>query len=88
MTAFSMETTNISLDKRIVDDARLYAKRQGISLSELIERYLSRIISKDKSATAGIPDKVLSLLGAGEPVDEDDINGRKAYHGHLKRKYE
>ena len=58
-----METTNISLDKRIVDDARLYAKRQGISLSELIERYLSRIVSKDKSATAGIPDKVLSLLG-------------------------
>lgn len=74
-----METTNICLDKRIVDDARLYAKRQGISLSELIERYLSRIVSKDKSATAGIPDKVLSLLGAGEPVDEDDINGRKEF---------
>ena len=35
-----------------------------------------------------IPDVVLSLLGAGEPIDNDDINGRKAYQNYLSEKYQ
>ena len=83
-----METTNISLNKHIVDNARLYAQQQGVSLSELIENYLSRLVNKNKQTRQDVPDIVLSLLGAGEPVADDDMNGRKAYHEHLKEKYE
>ena len=35
-----------------------------------------------------IPDVVLRLLGAGLPLDEDDLNGRNAYYQHLEEKYQ
>ena len=35
-----------------------------------------------------VPDIVLSLLGTGDAVEEDDLNGRKAYYGHLEKKHE
>lgn len=34
-----------------------------------------------------VPDVVLSLLGAGEPVADDDLNARKAYNEYLEEKY-
>lgn len=36
--------------------------------------------------TSEVPDIVLSLLGAGTSVNEDDLNGREAYH-YLEEKY-
>ncbi len=33
------------------------------------------------------PDIVLSLLGAGMPVADDDLNGRNAYYQHLEEKH-
>ncbi len=35
-----------------------------------------------------IPDAVRRLLGAGLPLDDDDLNGRKAYHQHLEEKHQ
>ena len=35
-----------------------------------------------------IPDVVLSLLGAGEKIAEDDLNAREAYYQHLAEKSE
>ena len=29
----------------------------------------------------------MSLLGAGEKIDENDINGREAYYQYLEEKY-
>ena len=46
-----METTKIILNKHIVEDARIYAKQQGISLADLIENYLSQLIQKKKQQT-------------------------------------
>ena len=83
----TMETTNVILNKQLVDTAREYAKQKGINLTELIEDYLSRLIQKEKAPAEEIPDIVLSFLGAGEHVDDDDLNGRKAYYEHLKEKY-
>lgn len=34
------------------------------------------------------PDIVLSLLGAGEKIPDDDLNGRNAYSKFLDEKYE
>ncbi|MBU3809985.1 MAG: hypothetical protein H9802_16520 [Candidatus Phocaeicola faecipullorum] len=34
-----------------------------------------------------VPDIVFSLLDAGAPLDEDDINGRKAYYAYLEKKH-
>lgn len=35
-----------------------------------------------------IPDIVLSLLGAGMPLTDDDLNGREAYYKHLNEKHQ
>lgn len=35
-----------------------------------------------------VPDIVLSLLGAGAPLGDDDINGRKAYYDYVERKHQ
>ena len=43
-------------------------------------------ISKDVVEQA-VPDVVLSLLGAGEPVSDDDLNAREAYNQYLEEKY-
>ena len=34
-----------------------------------------------------VPDIVLSLLGAGTHVDDNDLNARKAYNEYLEEKY-
>ncbi len=84
-----METVQINLNRNIVEGAALYAKQRGVNLSSMIEDYLLRIIksTKTESAEKKVPDVVLSLLGAGEPVSDDDINGRKAFYKHLEEKY-
>lgn len=83
-----METTTIFLNKQIAEQATSYADEHGTNLSALIENYLSRLL-KQKNALEEeeIPDIVLSLLGAGEPVDKDDLNGRCAYQEYLLEKH-
>lgn len=84
-----MMTTQISLDKAIVDKASVYAAEKGIDLSFIIEKFLLRLVHQDVSSRDddAIPDIVLSLLGAGSPVSEEDINGREAYHKYIEEKY-
>ena len=83
----AMATTAIRLNKELVDKAQAYATAEGKSLSSIIEDFLSRLTSS-REETEEIPDIVLSLLGAGAPVDDDDINGRKAYYGRLEQKHQ
>ena len=84
-----MMTTQISLDKMIVDKASAYAAEKGESLSLIIERFLLRLIQQDtpKTKDEKVPDIVLSLLGAGSGVADDDLNGREAYHNYIEEKY-
>lgn len=45
----------------------------------MIEDYLARLTFKRKKPESDlekVPAIILSLLGAGAPLDEDDINGR------------
>ena len=83
----AMATTAIRLNKELVDKAQAYATAEGKSLSSIIEDFLSRLTSS-REETEEIPDIVLSLLEAGAQVDDDDINGRKAYYGHLEQKHQ
>lgn len=83
-----METTQIHLNKNIVDKAITYARQRGLNLSSIIEDYLDRLVQQPKANEESIPDIVLSLLGAAAPLDTDDLNGRKAYHQYLEEKYQ
>ena len=56
--------------------------------SSIIANYLDRLVQQPKVSEEPIPDIVLSLLGAGKIDDDDDLNGRKAYHKYLEEKYQ
>lgn len=63
---------------------------KGKSLTSIIEDYLARLTFKGKKQDLDleeVPDIVLSLLGAGAPLDDDDINGRKAYYDYVEKKH-
>lgn len=79
----------ITINNKIYQEAQKYAQQQGLNLSTVIEHFLLRFIGKNAPSAADepIPDVVLSLLGAAEPVAEDDINGREAYYQYLEEKY-
>ncbi|MBO4964439.1 MAG: hypothetical protein J6C31_08355 [Prevotella sp.] len=84
-----METTSISLNKGLVNQALQITRAKGMNLSDVIERFLITFVSSDKEheMKEKYPDVVLSLLGKGAPIDDNDINGRVAYHEHLINKY-
>ncbi|MBO4307881.1 MAG: hypothetical protein J5848_06185 [Bacteroidales bacterium] len=49
---------------------------------------LEAILAMPLLDKAEVPDVVLSLLGAGEPVADYDLNARDAYHQYLMEKYQ
>lgn len=67
--------------------------QMSIEMLESVQHYVRRLrhharpVSKvtDKEA---VPDIVLSLLGAGLAVADDDLNARKAYNEYLEEKYQ
>ena len=79
----------VAINPNLYDAAQIYAERQGLNMTVLVENLLERYIrSKSKVEENDVPDVVLNLLGAGVPVADDDINGRKAYYKHLEEKYQ
>ena len=81
---------NVAINSSIYRQASDYAQSQGLNLTEVIEAFLVRFIGKAKAKESQqpVPDIVLSLLGAGEPVADDDLNARKAYNEYLEEKYQ
>lgn len=81
---------NVAINSSLYQQASDYAQSQGLNLTEVIEAFLVRFIGKAKGNEADqpVPDIVLSLLGAGEPVADDDLNARKAYNDYLEEKYQ
>jgi hypothetical protein len=82
----SMETIHIELDKVIAEKAIAYAKEKGTNLSKIISDYLNAMTSQQSQENV-LPDVVKSLIGAGEPIEKDDLNGRKAYNKYLMKKH-
>ena len=78
----------VAINKNIYQQAQAYARQQGLSLNAVIESFLVRFIGRSQAAAEqSVPDIVLSLLGAGEPVNDDDLNAREAYYQYLDEKY-
>jgi len=69
----------LSVNPAVVSRAKRYAKRQGVSVSRLVEAYLASI--SEEAATADLPPVVASLRGALKKSDPG------AYRRHLVRKY-
>ena len=75
----------MNLDRNVIEKAKKYARSQKISLSRLIESYLSSLISKN-SKDVEITPLVESLSGVIEL--EKDFDFKKEYTDFLIEKYQ
>lgn len=74
----------LNIEKHVIEDAKAYAKINKISLSQLIENYLSSLTRKNKKDIEVSP-LVESLTGI---IPSDSVNDHKEdYYDYLNRKY-
>lgn len=75
-----MSKLTLSVDSRVVSRAKQYAKKRGVSVSEMVEAYLAAVAQPPASAAPHTP--VLdSLRGI---LRKADLEG---YRRHLAAKY-
>lgn len=74
----------LSLKKKVIDQAKKYAKKKNISLSKLIENYLSKT-SAQETDEPDISPVVKSLSGVVKLPK--DFNHKKGYSDFLSEKY-
>jgi hypothetical protein len=75
-----MAKLTLSVDPRVVSRAKQYAKRRGVSISEMVEAYLAAVA--EPSSHAGRVAPILnSVRGVLHHADIDD------YRKHLASKY-
>ena len=80
--------TTVELRKSIVADL----DQMSVEMLENVQHYVRRLRRYARTgnkavAKEEVPDIVLSLLGAGTHVADDDLNARKAYNEYLEEKY-
>jgi hypothetical protein len=72
----------LNIDKETIEQAKLYAKKQNLSLSKLIETYLQAITQKQSGEEAVSP-LVTQLTG----IIPADYNEKLDYRAHQLRKH-
>jgi hypothetical protein len=78
-------TTKLTLtvEKSVIEKAKIYAKKTGRSLSDLIEKYLESITNEENKED--ISPKLKKIIGAVKlPEDFDEENELRSY---LERKH-
>lgn len=74
----------VAINNDIYKQASAYAEQRGQNLTTVIEDFLVHFIGHSKTAAIQqVSDVVLSLLGAGEPVADSDLNACDAYYQYL-----
>lgn len=75
----------LSVEKEVVEKAKLYAKRTGRSLSEIIELYLETLTSEQDSKSRKTSAKLRKIIGVVKlPKNFDE---EKAKREHLENKH-
>jgi hypothetical protein len=77
-----MAKLTLSVDNRVVSRAKQYAKRRGVSVSEMVEAYLAAVAEPASSATGAAP-----ILRSVRGVLKDKNADIEEYRKHLGAKY-
>lgn len=72
----------LNIDNKIIEEAKSYAKVNRVSLSKLIENYLSSLTRKKSGKSSISP--LESLTGV---ISAKNIDFKKEYSDHLAKKY-
>jgi hypothetical protein len=54
----------LTIDDKVIDSAKKYAREKGKSLSDIVENYLKSIILKEDKEDTSISPKILKLMGS------------------------
>lgn len=81
----------LSLDKEVLEKAKIYAKGTGRSLSEMVENYFKRLVEKPNKKNDSIKDdeidpRLKKLVGIIQLPPDFDI--KKAKEEYYKEKYD
>jgi len=84
-----METKlTLRVDTRLIDAAKLYARKQGVSLSKLVADYFQLITStKNKRVETFQLTPILAEIAGVLHKKSANKNFRDDYHKHLEEKY-
>jgi len=73
----------LRLDQRLIQRAKVYARRTGKSVSQIVAEYFRLLESEEKEEDMELTPTVRSLKGALHGQDVD----RAVYRRHLEKKY-
>lgn len=74
----------LSLEQKVIEQAKAYAKRQGMSLSKLVQELLAEK-TKSKDKDQDIPEEFKGVFGAVKLPEGFDYKKEKAEY--LRKKY-
>lgn len=79
----------LSLEKEVIEQAKIYAKGTGRSLSEMVENYFKSLVEKTNKSNFKEEDKIdarlQKLVGIIQLPEDFDL--KKARDEHYKEKY-
>ena len=73
--------SRLSVDESVVSRAKRYAKRQGVSISQMVEAYLAAVSEQSPRTSNDCPPILRSIRGSLKKADLG------AYRKHLTAKY-
>ena len=76
-----MAKLTLGVDDRVISRAKVYAKRQGLSVSKMVEAYLSAVADVPAASSAKATPVLRSVSGILKSTDIED------YRKHLATKY-
>lgn len=76
-----MAKLTLSVDESVVSRAKDYARLRGVSVSRMVEDYLSTVAATPKNQGKGEPPVLRSLRGMLKKADQND------HRAHLESKY-
>ena len=73
----------LSIDSKVIDEAKRYSKKKGISLSKLIENHLREFTGKAKRTKKGSATELLGIAGKAPK----NFNYKEELYKILEEKY-
>ncbi len=70
----------IRVDRRLIDQAKMYAAAHNTSVSQLVESYFANLPQKENKERSALVQQLTGILPA-------DLNVEEAYHDYLMEKY-
>jgi hypothetical protein len=75
----------LSIDSRVIEQAKRYSRKKGISLSKIIESHLRSVASKGKRSKKGSATDLIGIAGkVPKDFDYNDVLFQALSEKHLK----